>query len=80
MKPTWLESPTTNVERAQHLPMLHKGVKTLCFFQTTYLNPTTQGDNRLKWAISNPEKRFSHTPILNETANKLININTNRNE
>ena len=55
MKPTWLESPTTNVERAQRLPMLHKGVKTLCFFQTTYLNPTTQGDNRLKWAISNPE-------------------------
>lgn len=55
MKPTWLESPTTNVERARRLPMLHKGVKTLCFFQTTYLNPTTQGDNRLNWAISNPE-------------------------
>ncbi len=55
MKPTWLESPTTNIERAQRLPMLHKGVKALCFFQTTYLNPTTQGDNRLKWAISNPE-------------------------
>ena len=55
MKPTWLESPTTNIERARRLPMLHKGVKALCFFQTTYLNPTTQGDNRLKWTISNPE-------------------------
>ena len=55
MKPTWLESPTINIKRARHLPMLYKGVKALCFFQTTYMNPTTQWNNRLKWAISNPE-------------------------
>lgn len=73
MKPTWLESPTTNIERAQQLPMLHKGVKTLCFFQTTYLNPTTQGDNRLKWAISNPENDSStHRFLTKQQINLLI--------
>lgn len=73
MKPTWLESPTTNVERAQRLPMLHKGVKTLCFFQTTYLNPTTQGDNRLNWAISNPENDSpTHRVLMKQQINLLI--------
>lgn len=73
MKPTWLESPTTNIERAQHLPMLHKGVKALCFFQTTYLNPTTQGDNRLNWAISNPENDSpTHHFLTTQQINLLI--------
>ena len=73
MKPTWLESPTTNIERAQHLPMLHKGVKALCFFQTTYLNPTTQGDNRLKWAIFNPENDSpTHRVLTKQQINLLI--------
>lgn len=73
MKPTWLESPTTNIERAQHLPMLHKGVKVLCFFQTTYLNSTTQGDNRLKWAIFNTENDSpTHRFLTKQQINLLI--------
>ena len=73
MKPTWLESPTTNTERAQHLPMLHKGGKALCFFQMTYLNPTTQGDNRLNWAISNPENDSpTHRFLTKQQINLLI--------
>lgn len=55
------------------MPMLHKGVKALCFFQTTYLNPTTQGDNRLKWAISNPENDSpTHRFLTKQQINLLI--------